>query len=209
MKKITATINIIWWISVAINSCAIIWFVLGNTANFQRNLDLVTTVILAICGIPSVILIILSLFMLKHGGVKSPVSMLGVISMMAIMIFLSKPLYENVNTSGWLTDEINADTKQITADNQYEYDVELVNIFQRNSSVRLRLKSLHSHEEQRIKLELPRVNGLIMNSKENFFTTLQPTDDPNLYILKTLPLSPFPEVKFKVDVKNGKANKLN
>lgn len=129
--------------------------------------------------------------------------------MMAIMIFLSKPLYENVNTSGWLTDEINADTKQITADNQYEYDVELVNIFQRNSSVRLRLKSLHSHEEQRIKLELPRVNGLIMNSKENFFTTLQPTDDPNLYILKTLPLSPFPEVKFKVDVKNGKANKLN
>ena len=208
MKKIVVTFNTIWWICVAINLGAIIWFVLDNTANFQRGVDLVTTVIFMFFGIPSLILLSWSLYMLKNGGVKSPFSMLGITCLLVIMIFLSVPLYKNVNTSGWLTENIRIDTTQVTADNQFEYYIELVNIFQRNSSIRLYLKNLHSDEEVRMKIDLPKVSGISWNWKENFFTTLQPTGHEGKYILKTQQLSPFPEATFEIDVNERKAIRL-
>lgn len=208
MKKIVVAFNIFWWICVAINFGSILWFVLGNTANFQRGVDLVTTVIFMICGVPSLILLMWSLYMLKNGGLKSPFSMLGVTCLLVIMISLSVPLYKNVNTSGWLTENTKIDTMQVTADNQYEYYTELVNTFQRNSSIRLYLKNLHSNEEVRIKLDLPKVSGILWNSKENYFTTLQPTAHEGKYILKTQKLSPFPEAIFEIDIKEGKAIRL-
>lgn len=208
MKKIVVAYNIIWWIIVLIHLCSIIWFVLGNTANFQRGIDLETTVILMVFGIPSLILITWSLFMLKNGGVKSPYSILGVTCLLVIMIFLSVPLYKNVNTSGWLTENIKVDTVQVTADNKYEYHTELVNTFQRNSLTRLYLKSLTSNEEVRIKLDLPRVSGISWSSKENYFIKLQPTEHENKYILKTQKFSPFPEATFEIDAKEGKAIRL-
>lgn len=208
MKKIVITFNVIWWIIVAINLGSIIWFVLGNTSNFQRDIDLEKTVILMVFGIPSLILLTWSLYMLKNGGVKSPYSILGVVFLLVIMIILSVPLYKNVNTSGWLTENIKVDTVQVTADNEYEYYTELVNTFQRNSSIRLYLKNLTSNEEVRIKLDLPRVSGISWSSKENFFTTLQPTQHEGKYILRTQKLSPFPEATFEVDVKEAKAIRL-
>lgn len=208
MKKIVFTINVIWWAAVIINFCSIAWFVLGNTANFQRGVDLVTTVLFLLVGVPSLILLAWSLLMLINGGVRSPYSMLGAACLIITMIWLSVPLYKNVNTSGWLTENIKTDTIQVTADNRYEYCIELVNTFQRNSSIRLYLKTIHSNEESRIILDLPQVSGISWNARENFFTILEPTIQEGEYLLTTQRMSPFPEAQFQVSVNDAKAIKL-
>lgn len=47
------------------------------------------------------------------------------------------------STQGWLTEKITSDSLKITADNKYEYRVELINVFLINSHARLYVKVLH------------------------------------------------------------------
>ena len=144
-----------------------------------------TTVILVMCGIPSLILLAFSLFVLKMGGVKSSFGVLGACCVIILLILLSVPLYKNVNISGWLIEDVDTDSKQITTDNQYEYCIELVNTFQRNSSVRLYLKNMQNNEEIRIKL-----------------------DQTGIYLLQTQAGSPFPKSTFEINIAERKAIRL-
>lgn len=93
MKKLLTMFNILWWTCVVVNIGSMMWFVLRSTANLQRGIDLVATVILTIFGIPSLILVMYSVYRLKHGGVKSPYSLIGVSVILTIMIFLSVPFF--------------------------------------------------------------------------------------------------------------------
>jgi len=208
MKKNLTAINTVWWICVYVNVISILWFVLGNTANFQRDIDLVTTVILMMYGIPSLILSSFSLFVLKMGGLKSYFGVLGAFCVIILLILLSVPLYKNVNISGWLIEDVDTDSKQITSDNKYEYCIELVNTFQRNSSIRLYLKNMQSNEEIRIRLNLPKVKSILWKPDNNYFTILQPTNQTGIYILQTQAGSPFPKSTFEINIEERKAIRL-
>lgn len=208
MKRVLTAMNIVWWMGVCINVISMLWFVLGNAANFQRDIDLVATVILMIYGIPSFILSGFSVFVLKTGGIKSPFGVLGALCVIILLILLSVPLYKNVNISGWLIENVETDSKQITSDHKYEYCIELVNTFQSNSSIRLYLKDMQSNEEIRIKLKLPKVKGVLWKPVENYFTILQPANQTGIYILQTQTGAPFPKSTFEINIEERKAIRL-
>lgn len=73
---------------IFVNAVALIWFVLGSTGGFQRGQDLIETVILVVCGIPSIIIMLISLTYIRQGwvpfsGMKYIVSVL----LMATLLF--------------------------------------------------------------------------------------------------------------------------
>lgn len=203
-------LRVIWVGAILINLSAVIWFILGTTANFQRGIDLVSTVILVYFGIPSILFIILSFVLLFKGGFPSSVWSTVIVSIMILcMLSLSPTLFKSVNTSGWLTENIVTDTLQTTADGQYEYQLELVNLFQKNSSSRLYLKNISTGEETRISLQLPtRDIHMLPNEKMNFRLFLEVTSEQDMYILHTTPQLPTPLEKYKVDVKKKVAVKI-
>lgn len=202
-------IKALWIVAVLINLSAVTWFILGSTANFQRGVDLISTVIFSYFGIPSFLLIILSITLLLKGW--SPSSTRGTIGVLIIivgMLSLSPALFKNVSTSGWLEEKVTTDTLQITSDNTYEYQLEIINLFQKNSYARLYLKSTSTGEEIRIPLDIPVKEMAVLFVEKNYhLITLEATSEEEFYILHPTSKLPFPDEIYKIDLKKREAVK--
>jgi len=61
-KLLLSISKIIWIATVLVSLFALIWFVLGSTAGFQRGVDLITTVVFFYCGIPIILFIAFSVY---------------------------------------------------------------------------------------------------------------------------------------------------
>lgn len=203
-------IRVIWILAILINLSAVMWFIFGTTANFQRGMDLISTVIFVYFGIPSTLLIILSIILLFKGWIPSfPWGIVAVSIIILGMLSLSPTLFKNVNTSGWLEENVTTDSLQITTDNTYEYQIELINLFQKNSYARLYLKSTSTDEEIRIPLDIPVKEIVVLFVEKNYhLIMLEATTEADIYILHTTSKFPFPEEKYKIDVKKGEAVKV-
>lgn len=91
MSKMPVWFKIIWMVPILINIAALIWFILGSTGGFQRGQDLIETVILMVCGIPSIIIVLISLTYIWQGwapfsGMKYIVSVLFMASLLFFLI---------------------------------------------------------------------------------------------------------------------------
>lgn len=125
------------------------------------------------------------------------------------MLLMTPQLYKNVQTNGWLTEKIRTDSIQLTSDHRYEYCLELINLFQKNSSARLYVKNIETLEEIRIQLELPtkEITGVTWDDI-NYFVKLEPTTNENIYLLHTTKESPFPDEKYEINIQKKKAVKI-
>ena len=201
--------KVVWIVAILVNLSGVIWFVLGSTASFQRNMDLVSTVILVYLGVPSIILIVFSSVLLfKKWRASKWWEVIGVLLIMIAMLLMTPHLYKNVETSGWLTERVKSDGLQVTSDHKYEYNMELVNTFQKNSSARLRLKNMETSEEMRIPLNVS-TKGVGAIFWEKAFGKLEVTNDRNIYLLYTTAASPFPGLQFEVNIQKGTAVKID
>lgn len=209
MKVLLNWIKALWILAVLINLSGVIWFILGSTANFQRGIDLITTVIMIGLGIPSLLLIVLSVILLVRRWSPQGGGVLGIFALIISMLLLSPPLYNSVNTSGWLTERVMTDSIQMTTDGYYEYSIEIINMFQRNSYARLYLKNVSTSEEKRIRLSLPiyEIHGIGVE-QVNYWVKLEPTSEADTYILQTTEDFPLLGERFEVDVINGQAVKI-
>jgi len=141
---------------------------------------------------------------------KSMGDAIVLVVLMLPALFISYQLYQNTYTSGWLTENVTADTIQLTADGKYEYNIELINVFQKNSYARVYLKNIATAEEQRIRLESPvkNIHGY-STGREFYWITLESGSQTDKYLLKTNKEYPLPEEIYEVDVSRGEAIKLN
>ncbi len=155
-------------------------------------------------------LITLSIILLFKGWIpSSPWRIVAVSIMILCMLSLSPTLFKYVDTNGWLEEEVTTDTLQITSDNTYEYQLELINLFQKNSYARLYLKSTSTDEEIRIPLDIPLKEIVVLFvEKNNHWIMLEATSEADIYILHTSSKFPFPDEKFEVDVKKREAVKV-
>lgn len=204
-------IKLIWIFIIAVNLSGVVWFILGSTANFQRGIDLITTIVFITFAIPSLLLIFISIILLINKWIPTKWwEIIIVVLMMIGMLLLTPGLYKNVDTRGWLTERVRTDTLQQTSDKQFEYCIELINLFQKNSTARLYLKNTKTLEEMRIPLDIPikEIKGITWNNI-NYFVKLEPTTDPNIYILHTTTEFPFPNERFEINIKERTAIKLN
>ena len=203
-------IRLIWMIAMLANLSGVLWFILGSTANFQRNIDLISTVVLVYLGVPSIMLIILSSILLfkKWRPVKW-IEFIGVFMLMIAMLIMTPHLYKNVETSGWLTEKLETDSIQQTSDQRYMYCLELINLFQQNGSARLYVKNANTREELRIAVDLPltKIQGISWSEVPHFIK-LEPTNDANIYILHTTESFPIPNEKFEIHIQEKTAVKI-
>ncbi|MEC0233379.1 hypothetical protein P4H71_03300 [Paenibacillus kribbensis] len=213
MIKMPVWFKIIWMVPIFVNIAALIWFVLGSTGGFQRGQDLIATVILMICGIPSIIIVLISLTYIRQGwapfsGMKYIVSVL----LMATLLFFSYQLVEGTPTRGWLYDDVRSDPMRLTSDQKYEYRIDLINPFQRNSREQLHLKDVSSGMEMDIPIVIrknrePYLSG---SGDDWAWAILKPTEVQYRYKLSTLEegiagdYNMDPRV-FLIDVKAGTA----
>ncbi|MFC0394447.1 hypothetical protein [Paenibacillus mendelii] len=125
------------------------------------------------------------------------------------MLSLTPTLYKYVNTSGWLTENITTDSLQKTADGQYEYQVELINLFQRNSYARLYLKNVNTAEETRIPVDLAvnEIKGLSVG-KVNYWVSIELNPVSDNYLMITTTDFPLPGEEYEIDVPNGTAVRM-
>ncbi|MGF9905482.1 hypothetical protein [Brevibacillus porteri] len=203
-------LKLMWIITILVNLSGVTWFVLGSTANFQRSLDLVSTVILVYLGVPSVILIVFSSIMLwKKWRPSKWWEFIGVSMIIIVMILMTPHLYKNVETSGWLTEKLRTDSIQQTSDRQYEYCMEIANLFQKNGTARLYLKNTKTLEEIRIPLELPiKEIKFVSWGEVTHFVKLEPTTNSNIYLLNTTEEFPFPGEKYEINIMEKTAVKI-
>ncbi|MEK3742785.1 MULTISPECIES: hypothetical protein [Brevibacillus] len=203
-------LKVMWVITILVNLSGVIWFVLGSTANFQRGIDLISTVILVYLGIPSILLIVVSSFLLlKKWSPSRWWEVIGVFMIMTAMLVLTPHLYKNVETSGWLTEKLETDSIQQTSDQRYMYCLELINLFQQNGSARLYLKNANTREELRIAVDLPltKIQGISWGEVPRFIK-LEPTNDANIYILHTTESFPIPNEKFEIHIQEKTSVKI-
>jgi hypothetical protein len=185
-----------------------IWFLLGTTANFQRSLDLVGTVTLIFCWIPSLLLVYLSINALIK---KSPPTNFRVLILVIVLLFLAVNLFKAVNTAGWLYDDITSDPIKTTIDGNFEYRIELVNLFQKNSRAQLFLRNVSNGQEVYIPLEINtnEIHVIGISSTEDWmWAVLSKSNIPNHYELTTTEKLPVPQKRFLINIKKGTARIL-
>ncbi|MEK4077343.1 MULTISPECIES: hypothetical protein [Paenibacillus] len=191
---------------IIFNVSSFVWLLLGSTAYFQREMDIVGTFYLLIVGIPVLLLAILfTVFLIKGTVPTSGVHYIGICLGLILSLILSAILIHGVNSSGWAKEKLESDSPKITADGKYEYHIDLINLFQRNSKARLYLRNVSTGEEKFIPINIQtRKIKTLAVGKVNHWVLLEPTDIDSQYILYTTKdLGRLPEEKFKIDILAG------
>ncbi|RXZ81567.1 hypothetical protein EBB07_14710 [Paenibacillaceae bacterium] len=204
--------KVVWVLAIIINIVALVWFILGSTANFQRSLDLVERLTLIVYGLTSFALTSLSILMLIKQTGKSSVSLYTLGSVIILLlVYLSQPLFETVRTEGWLHESVQSDPIKVTSDGRYEYHIELVNFEQRNRSERLILTNILTGEVNKITIDIDTSgsNGLARGRSNWGWAIMHPTESPNKYNLVTTEYLKMPEKVFLIDVEKGISEKLD
>jgi hypothetical protein len=205
---LTYWIKIPWILAIILNLVSMIWFLFGTTANFQRSLDLVGTVTLIFCWVPSLLIVYLSINALIK---ELPPTNFRVLVLILVLLILAVNLFKAVDTEGWLYDDITSHPIKTTTDGKYEYRIELINLFQKNSSERLYLRSVSTSKESFIPINIntEKVGAISISSEDDWkWAEMSPTDVPDHYYLITTDELPVPTKKFLIDVKKGSSSML-
>jgi len=196
--------------TIILGISSFVWFLAGSTAYFQRGMDIIGTAVLCFEGIPALLLVGLFTILLLKGWMPSDRGgYVGISVGLLLSIFISASLIQSVSTNGWAKEKIDSDALKITADGKYEYRIDLINLFQRNSYARLYLKDVGTGKEMYIPTEIQsqKINGIAVG-KDIHWVKLEPTDNASLYILSTTKELPLPEEKFTIDIRAGTSSRL-
>jgi len=202
--KMDILAKILWVIAIVIIVFALLWFLLGETAFFQRSLEFRARMMLIFC-IPALIFAIVLIVLLIRGWKPESISTQRIfaLGMMSISIIFALWLIPGVKTEGWLTEKVEGDFVQITSDGKYEYQLQLINLYQNNSYARLYVKEISTDSEAIIRLDIQtkEITGLVHPSKpSSAWAIMDPTDTENIYILTTTNKIWMPITIFEIDM---------
>lgn len=195
---------------IVLSASSFLWFVIGSTAYLQRGMDVIGTTYLLIAGIPVLLFgVLFAVLLIKGWTPTSGVHYIGIFVGLVTSIVLSTILIHSVNSHGWTKDDIENDTLRATVNGKYEYRIELINLFQRNSNARLYLRDVGSGEEKYIPVNIQTRRIVTLGVKDvNHWIILEPTDEPSRYFLSTTKELRIPEEKFEIDIRAGTSKRL-
>jgi hypothetical protein len=208
--KVQVWLKVLWVVVTVFSVASLIWFILGSTSYFQRDLDILGTYILIQAWIPALVITVLSIVLLLKGWIPfNRVAYGGFFLGLILLSILSVLLIQSVSTQGWLNEKITSDSLKITSDNKYEYRIDLINLFQKNSHARLYLKVVDTKVEKNIPIDIQTIKIMgLENKKVNNWVMLVPTDVSSRYILYTTKELHIPEERFEIDITEGTSKKL-
>lgn len=198
-------------LGIIISVSSFVWFLLGSTAYFQRDMDIIGSFVLWFVAIPVLLCAGLYVVLLLKGWTpENRAGYVGISVVLLLSVFLSVVLIQSVYNNGWAKEKIVSDTLKLTTDGKYEYRIDLINLFQKDSHARLYLKEMSSGEELYIPIDIQTSNieGLGVK-KFNHWILLEPTDDSSLYILSTTDELGIPIEKFSIDIHTKTSRRMN
>lgn len=197
-----------WIALIFINIAFQIYFFIGATAYFQRDLGMLGTLTLYYIVVPSNIVIIASLIMIRRewAGFK-PLHYCIAILACVLLLTLCSNLYYGVDPKGWLYDDIFSDEVNLTSDGKYEYCIRLVNQGQSNRYEQLFVRNVHTSEEKYILIQLNEGKEIWWSGRLTL-TLLKPTDESDIYILETTDVINIPTKKFLINIQQENAYEL-
>jgi len=200
----------IFIVAIVLNLGSLVWFILGASSFFMRGFDLVMTVLFMYLGVPSLLLLIISMILLYRNKNRSRKLTIIKFILSIIFMILAYNLYNSVDNYGWLQTRIHSESIKLSEDNKYEYKIELVNMFQKNSFARLYMKNVQTEEIVYISLDVDtrHIGGFSMDQVNNWGNLIA-TQVEDQYILYTNEKFPFPVGSYLVDVKRNSSEKLN
>lgn len=204
--------KIIWVVAIIINFSGVIWFFLGTTANFQRNINLEGRLGFVFLVMPSLLLTLTSIiFIVKNFQISKVTMYLISLPIIFMLILLTTPIIKSVDTRGWITEIVNSVPYKLTSDGRYEYRIELVNSYQRNRIQRLILKDLNTDEEISIRLNIfsDAPPWLHTGVGDWAYGTLSTTQISHQYELITNTNLGVPPIKMIIDVETKTAKELS
>ena len=216
----TIFIKTVWIIANAVLFLAVIWFLLAATAFFNRGIDLVETVIFIFVWSPALVITVISWRCLKKGWLPKELnSQVLLLAMIITLTIVFSPILFNRGTPyGWLIPHVTRDWEQITSDGKFEYRMELVNLFQRNSRARLHFKNLATGEEITIPLDIQTRNihsiSISMPSQDEetrrwlLLSKMSSTDRQNIYILTTTARMRTGIEVFEINIETGTSRRI-
>ena len=162
---------------------------MGTTANFQRiSLDLVSIVFMVLHWFPTLVLMIIVMIMSIKFRDTVPYTVVSIF-LTCILLFSSVQLLQSqtIITRGWGTERVISSQLQTTSDMRFEYRLDLINVFQRNSSARLFLRDIETGEVKNIALPMDtsRIAVISDMSIPSRWITMEPADTSYLYIVTT------------------------
>lgn len=196
---------------ILFSASSFVWFLLGSTAYFQRGMDIMGTAYFWGAGILVLLFAILFTRLLIKGWTPTGGGQyVAVFIGLLISILLSAALTQSVSTHGWANEKIESDSVKVTADKKYEYRIDLINLFQRNSHARLYLKDFDSGKEIYIPVDIKTSKIVGLRVKEvNHWVMLEPADTASQYVLYTTKELGIPEEKFKIDILARTSSRVN
>lgn len=211
MGKASVWLRLVLIAVILFSISSVVYFLLSSTAYLQRGMDLIgTTYLVSVC-IPILIGTLILTGLLINGW--SPTNGKGYVKFflgIVLIILFAATLIGSVNSNGWTKQKMESDTLKMTADGAYEYRIDLINLFQRNSRARLYLKNVDSGEESYIPVNIKtRKLVSIGVGKVNHWVKLEPTNNSLEYILYTTQELRLPEERFKIDIPSGTSSPLD
>ncbi len=203
-------------IAILGNIASYIWLVLAATANFQRGLDLIGTIVVVMFATISCMTLLFTISFLVHNTLsKGLVSNTVFISCTVVLLVLTAIQFRAIEPAGWLTERIETHELVTTSDQQYQYRLELVNTFQTNEKVRLYLKDLHTGKESKVNLAVDLGAAYGIQSSDEGWVHLEPTHQLYQYIMTINDVLSIPKDTFLIDtaqatsIKTAEEEKIN
>lgn len=205
-------VKIIWIGTILINLSVFIWFLFGATANFQKSLDLVGMPIMLLCGIPSLVISMISIVILiKKWNSHLSVSNMIVGGVFIFILLFCIPAFFNALDNIVEPERVESDPVSYTSDQKYEYNLELINMSHRNNQVNLIVNEVSGQAQKRtIPLELNAKEIVALTTgpgSDWHWAVLEPTETPEIYKLTTTEKLGMHKV-YMIDVVKGQSQEI-
>ena len=178
----------IWGTTVLVNLAVFIGFLVGATSNFQKSLDLVGMPIMLLCGIPSLMINMISVVILirKWNSSLSVSTMIYGCVFILILMFCT-PAFINALEHSVKPERVESDPVSRTSDQKYEFNLEIINMSQRNNQVNLIVKEVSDQAVKRtipLELDAKEIVAITTGPGSDWqWTVLEPTETPEIYKL--------------------------
>lgn len=173
-------------------------------------MDIIGTTTFWGAGIPILLFAVLfTILLIKGWTPTSGGDYVEICVVLVISTILSVALIQSVSTNGWAKEKVESDSIKVTDDENYEYRIDLINLFQKNSHARLYLKDVGSGEEIYIPVDIQTREIAVLGVRQvNHWVMLETTKNASHYIMYTTEDLGLPEEKFEIDIRAGTSKKV-
>ncbi|MDT0123737.1 hypothetical protein Q9R46_13845 [Paenibacillus sp. RRE4] len=202
----------IWGATVLVNLVAFIWFLVAATSNFQRSLDLVGMPIMLLCGIPSLMINMISVVILiRKWNSSLSISTMIYGGLFILILMCCTPAFINALEHSVKPERVESDPVSRTSDQKYEYNLEIINMSQRNNQVNLIVKEVSNQAVKKtipLDLDAKEIAAITTSPGSDWqWTVLEPTEEPEIYKLTTTEKLGIHKI-YRIDVVEGLSEEM-